>query len=51
MKYLFTIMFLLSAMMFYLIIVDVKWRQKCIDAGGVPSAGVCVNPAAVIEVD
>jgi hypothetical protein len=28
-----------------------KWKQRCEDAGGVPASSVCVNPAAVIEVD
>ena len=51
MKYLFTLMFLLSALMFYLIIMDVRLKQRCIDAGGIPSASVCVNPSAVIEVE
>jgi hypothetical protein len=51
MKYLFTLMALLIGLMFYLIIEDVRLKRRCIDAGGVPSASVCVNPSAVIEVD
>lgn len=51
MKYLFTFMALLIVLMFYLIIMDVRLKQKCIDAGGVPSASICVNPSAIIEVD
>lgn len=25
--------------------------QKCHDAGGIPVKGVCINPAAIIEVE
>jgi hypothetical protein len=52
MKYFFFVPpILLTILMFYLIIMDTKWKQRCEDAGGVPASSVCVNPAAVIEVD
>jgi hypothetical protein len=31
---------------------EASWRERCRDAGGVPTSHfVCVNPGAVIEVD
>jgi hypothetical protein len=31
---------------------EVAWQDRCKDAGGIPAKHmVCVNPAAVIEVD
>lgn len=31
---------------------EALWRQRCKDAGGVPTSRVvCINPGAVIEVD
>ena len=51
MKYFFIFNTLLLAFMFYVIVEGVKWKQRCIDAGGIPAGAVCVNPAAIIEVD
>ena len=51
MKFIFAFNFFLLALMFLMIFENEKLKQRCHDAGGVPAASVCINPAAVIEVD
>ena len=51
MKYFFFFNTLLLAFMLYLIVEGEIWRHRCVDAGGMPAGSVCVNPAAIIEVD
>jgi hypothetical protein len=45
-----TLTILTTCLLGFLIFEHEQWKQRCIDAGGVP-AGACINPASVIEVD
>ena len=51
MKYFFIFNTLLLAFMFYLIVEGEMWKKRCVDAGGMAAGAVCVNPAAIIEVE
>lgn len=50
-KVLFTLIGMMFVLITFSIYTDVKFDQKCEDAGGVRAASVCINPAAVIEVE
>lgn len=50
-KVLFTVMGMLFILMAWLIYGQVEFNVKCEDAGGIHASGVCINPAAVIEVN
>lgn len=49
------VLFTLIGMMLILVVwssyEQITFHQKCEDAGGVRAASICINPAAVIEVN
>ena len=50
-KVFIAVMFMLWALLGFTIYADVTFRHKCESAGGEKAAGVCINPAAIIEVE
>ena len=45
------LVFMLWALIGFTLYADVTFKHKCENAGGISADGVCINPAAIIEVE